>query len=100
MTIDTIYATGGAAANRDILQVMADVFDADVYQLEIGNSAALGAALRAFHADAVRLRRPDDAVGRRGRRVWSSRRRRGAIEPASNAGLRANGSRTAVRIPR
>jgi xylulokinase len=46
-----IYATGGAAANRDILQVMADVFDAEVLQLETGNSAALGAALRAFHAD-------------------------------------------------
>ncbi len=49
--ITTIYATGGASANRDILQVMADVFDADVLQLETGNSAALGAALRAFHAD-------------------------------------------------
>jgi xylulokinase len=47
--IDTIYATGGAAANRDILQVMADVFGADVYQLVVANSAALGAALRAFH---------------------------------------------------
>jgi xylulokinase len=46
--IDTIYATGGAAANRDILQVMADVFGADVYQLVVANSAALGAALRAF----------------------------------------------------
>jgi sugar (pentulose or hexulose) kinase len=27
------------------------VFGADVFQLEVGNSAALGAALRAFHAD-------------------------------------------------
>lgn len=51
VTISTIYATGGASANRAILQVMADVFDADVMQLETGNSAALGAALRAFHAD-------------------------------------------------
>jgi len=49
--VDTIYATGGAAANREILQVMADVHDADVYQLEVGKSACLGAALRAFHAD-------------------------------------------------
>jgi xylulokinase len=49
--IATIYATGGAAANRAILQVMADVLDADVWQLQMGNSAALGAALRAFHAD-------------------------------------------------
>jgi xylulokinase len=52
--VDTIYATGGAAANVQILQVMADVFNAQVYQLEVGNSAALGAALRARHADAAR----------------------------------------------
>ena len=50
--IRTIYATGGASANRAILQVMADVFGADVYQFVVGNTAALGAALRAFHADA------------------------------------------------
>ena len=49
--IGTIYATGGASTNRDLLQVMADVFDAEVLQLQTGNSAALGAALRAFHAD-------------------------------------------------
>jgi xylulokinase len=47
----TIYATGGAAANREILQVMADVFDADVHQFESTQSAALGAALRAWQAD-------------------------------------------------
>ena len=51
--IDRIHATGGGAANRAILQVMADVFGAEVYQLETGNSAALGAALRAFHADSL-----------------------------------------------
>jgi xylulokinase len=51
VTISTIYATGGASANRDVLQVMSDVFNAEVLQLETGNSAALGAALRAFHAD-------------------------------------------------
>lgn len=51
VAVDTIYATGGAAVNRDILQVMADVHAADVYQLEVGNSACLGAALRAYHAD-------------------------------------------------
>jgi xylulokinase len=49
--VDTIFATGGAARNRAILQVMADVFGAEVHQLEVGNSAALGAALRACHAD-------------------------------------------------
>jgi xylulokinase len=50
--VNTIHATGGASANREILQVMADVFGADVYQLEVANSAALGAALRAVHANA------------------------------------------------
>lgn len=49
--VTTIHATGGAARNREILQVMADIHDAEVYQFEVGNSAALGAALRAFHAD-------------------------------------------------
>ena len=53
MEVTTIYATGGAARNRDILQVMADVHEADVYQFEVGNSACLGAALRAYHADEV-----------------------------------------------
>jgi xylulokinase len=47
--VKTIHATGGASSNRAILQVMADVFGADVYQFDVGNSACLGAALRAFH---------------------------------------------------
>jgi xylulokinase len=51
--VETIYATGGAAINRAILQVTADVFGADVYQFDVGNSAALGAALRAYHGDLV-----------------------------------------------
>jgi xylulokinase len=44
-----IYATGGASVNRQILQVIADVFGADVYQSAVTNAAALGAALRAAH---------------------------------------------------
>jgi xylulokinase len=63
--ISRIYATGGGSANRSILQVMADVFDAEVLQLETGNSAALGAALRAFHADRLADGQPlpwDDVV--------------------------------------
>jgi xylulokinase len=48
----TIYATGGASANRAILQVLADVNDAEVYQFEVTASAALGAALRAYHGHA------------------------------------------------
>jgi xylulokinase len=46
-----IRATGGAAANRDILQVMADVFSADVIRIQPRNAASLGAALRAWHGD-------------------------------------------------
>ena len=51
--IEVIHATGGGARNREILQVMADVHDAEVYRIEAGESAALGAALRAFHGDAA-----------------------------------------------
>ncbi|MFI5178960.1 MAG: xylulokinase [Vicinamibacterales bacterium] len=50
--VRTIHATGGASANREILQVMSDVFGAEVYQFSVGNSACLGAVLRAWHADA------------------------------------------------
>jgi xylulokinase len=53
VAIDRIHATGGAAASREILQVMADVFGAEVRRLEVANSACLGAALRAWHADAL-----------------------------------------------
>jgi xylulokinase len=48
---DTVRATGGAAANRDILQVIADVFDAEVVRGAPRNAASLGAALRAYHAE-------------------------------------------------
>jgi xylulokinase len=73
-----IRATGGASANREILQVMADVFGADVYQLEVGNSAALGAALRAWHADRAAANDPigwDDVLKRLVEPVASSRLR-------------------------
>jgi xylulokinase len=48
--VTRVLATGGASANREVLQVMADVFGAAVYQAPSGNAACLGAALRAFHA--------------------------------------------------
>ena len=51
MTPSAIYATGGAAASSEILQIMADVFDAEVHRFESTDSAALGAALRAWQAD-------------------------------------------------
>ena len=67
--VKTIHATGGASANRAILQVMADVFGADVYQFDVGNSACLGAALRAFHGHRA-------ATANRCRGTMSSRARR------------------------
>jgi xylulokinase len=57
VAVDVVHVTGGAAANRQILQVMADVFGAEVHRIEVRNAAALGAALRALHAD----RRDDGA---------------------------------------
>ena len=56
--IDRVIATGGASVNRAILQVMANVFGVDVYRLDVENSAALGAALRAYHADRLAAGEP------------------------------------------
>lgn len=44
-----VLATGGAAANTAILQVLSDVFNAPVYTLQTENSASLGAAYQAKH---------------------------------------------------
>jgi xylulokinase len=46
---ETILVTGGASRNRGILQVIADVFQAEIRTLTVGNSSALGGALRAAH---------------------------------------------------
>ncbi|HTQ02711.1 MAG TPA: FGGY-family carbohydrate kinase [Polyangiaceae bacterium] len=46
----TLLATGGAAKNRGILKVLADVFQAEVRTLAVANSSALGGALRAAQA--------------------------------------------------
>ncbi|MFH1849680.1 MAG: FGGY-family carbohydrate kinase [archaeon] len=47
--LDELVVTGGASVNREILQVMANVFDKPVYSLEEANSAAMGAMMRAAH---------------------------------------------------
>jgi xylulokinase len=60
VSIREVYATGGASANHEILQVMADVFGATVSRLSTTNSACLGAALRARHADVVAAGGLDD----------------------------------------
>src|SRR5205814_3481433 len=81
--VKTIHATGGASANRAILQVMADVFGSDVYQFDVGNSACLGAALRAFHAHRTANGDPvswDDVV-------------RGLAEPVASTLVSADSSR-------
>lgn len=56
--VERIHATGGAARNAEILQVVADVFGATVHRIGPSSSAALGAALRAFHADARAAGKP------------------------------------------
>ena len=86
--VKTIHATGGASANRAILQVMADVFGADVYQLDVGNSACLGAALRALHGHRAATRTPvawDDVV-------------RGLAEPVASTVVSADASRHAMYL--
>lgn len=60
-----IHATGGASGNKQVLQVMADVFGADVVKSRARNSAALGAALRAWHGHAAHTGQPvewDDVI--------------------------------------
>lgn len=43
-----IRATGGGANSKLWRQIMADVFDAEVVTLKVGEGAAYGAALQAF----------------------------------------------------
>jgi xylulokinase len=46
---EEIFATGGAANNPQLLQIIADVMDCRVLRIEVSKSAALGAALQAAH---------------------------------------------------
>lgn len=48
--INHIILTGGASQNDALAQVIADVFNAKIERLEVTNSAALGAAMRAYQA--------------------------------------------------
>ncbi|MGD2068286.1 MAG: FGGY-family carbohydrate kinase [Gemmatimonadota bacterium] len=101
-----IHATGGAARNRELLQVMADVFEAPVHVVDVRNAACLGAALRAAHADLSAVGpgdpgpprggapgRKDSLRSRGGEAGWAEvlkgfvvGPREGAIEPRSGAG--------------
>jgi xylulokinase len=42
-----IYVTGGASKNTAIIQILADIFQAEVQRLEVSGSVALGGAIRA-----------------------------------------------------
>jgi xylulokinase len=81
-----IHATGGGAANTEILRIMADVHDADVYRLPQGDSAALGAALRAFHGDELV----------RGRELPWEEVVAGLVEPAEAQVIRPDPARVRV----
>lgn len=48
--IASILVTGGGSVNNEILQIIADVFEIDVRQSQIANTAASGAAIRALNA--------------------------------------------------
>jgi xylulokinase len=43
---EEIYATGGGSTNLEILKVAANIFNTNIRQFDVTNSAALGAALR------------------------------------------------------
>uniref|UniRef100_A0A8C8I6R9 Xylulose kinase n=1 Tax=Oncorhynchus tshawytscha TaxID=74940 RepID=A0A8C8I6R9_ONCTS len=47
-----MLATGGASSNKDILQVLSDVFYAPVYTIDVANSACLGCGYRALFSNA------------------------------------------------
>ncbi len=46
----TIRVTGGASRNKGIVQLIADIFQADVQLIAVPDSATLGGAMRAAHA--------------------------------------------------
>ena len=49
VAIKALCVTGGASANSEILRIFANVHGCPVHRFETTNSAALGAALRAYH---------------------------------------------------
>ncbi|MEE3233872.1 MAG: FGGY-family carbohydrate kinase [Candidatus Latescibacterota bacterium] len=51
VTIRSLYVTGGASTNEEILRIYADIHNCPVHRFETTNSAALGGALRALQAD-------------------------------------------------
>jgi xylulokinase len=62
-----IFVTAGGSGNRGLLTVIADVFGVEVQTMEVNESAALGAALRAAH---TLLNRDNPAMG--WKELWES----------------------------
>jgi xylulokinase len=56
-----IRVTGGASKSRGIRQTLADVFQARVESIAVADSAALGGAMLAAHADGVPLEKMTEA---------------------------------------
>ncbi len=50
VAIQSLYVTGGASANVDILRVYANVHNCPVHRFDTTNAAGLGAALRAWYS--------------------------------------------------
>jgi len=48
--ISSILVTGGGSVNNEILQIIADIFETDVMQSSITNTAASGAAISALYS--------------------------------------------------
>jgi len=60
-TFDALRVTGGASKSAGIRQTLADVFQARVESIAVADSAALGGAMLAAHADGVPLARMTEA---------------------------------------
>jgi xylulokinase len=60
-TFGTLRVTGGASKSPGIRQTLADVFQARVESIAVSDSAALGGAMLAAHADGVPLARMTEA---------------------------------------
>jgi xylulokinase len=57
--ITSLFVTGGASANEEILKVFANVHGCAVHRFETTNAAALGSALRAYQGDRPEISWPD-----------------------------------------
>jgi len=60
-TFGTLRVTGGASKSLGIRQTLADVFQARVESIAVADSAALGGAMLAAHADGVSLAKMTEA---------------------------------------